>query len=52
MRVPNALFRDWLTKHYSAVMDEALAETKLPPEAERMLRTFFQDAATFMINHG
>ena len=24
VRVPNALFRDWLTKHYSAVIDEAL----------------------------
>ena len=33
------------------LMDEALAETKLPPDAERMLRAFFQDAATFMINH-
>ena len=26
VRVPNALFRDWLTKHYSAVIDEALVE--------------------------
>ncbi|HEX5474026.1 MAG TPA: chromosomal replication initiator protein DnaA [Vicinamibacterales bacterium] len=26
VRVPNALFRDWLTKHYSAVIEEALAE--------------------------
>jgi chromosomal replication initiator protein len=26
VRVPNALFRDWLTKHYSAVLDEALRE--------------------------
>jgi chromosomal replication initiator protein len=26
VRVPNTLFRDWLTKHYSAVLDEALAE--------------------------
>src|SRR5262245_42136163 len=26
VRVPNALFRDWLTKHYSAVLDEALSE--------------------------
>ena len=24
VRVPNGLFRDWLTKHYSAVLDEAL----------------------------
>jgi chromosomal replication initiator protein len=26
IHVPNALFRDWLTKHYSAVIDEALGE--------------------------
>src|SRR6185436_9110307 len=26
IRVPNALFRDWLTKHYAAVLDEALGE--------------------------
>jgi chromosomal replication initiator protein len=28
VRVPNVLFRDWLTKHYSAVIDEALAEVE------------------------
>jgi chromosomal replication initiator protein len=26
IRVPNAMFRNWLTKHYAAVLDEALAE--------------------------
>jgi chromosomal replication initiator protein len=26
VRVPNTLFRDWLTKHYAAVLDEALRE--------------------------
>ncbi|HVL68829.1 MAG TPA: chromosomal replication initiator protein DnaA [Vicinamibacterales bacterium] len=26
VRVPNPLFRDWLTKHYSAVLEEALGE--------------------------
>jgi chromosomal replication initiator protein len=26
VRVPNGLFRDWLTKHYAAVLDEALLE--------------------------
>ena len=30
VRVPNALFRDWLTKHYAAVIDEALAEVQHP----------------------
>jgi chromosomal replication initiator protein len=26
VRVPNSLFRDWLTKHYAAVLDEAFGE--------------------------
>ena len=26
IRVPNAMFRNWLTKHYAAVLDEALGE--------------------------
>src|SRR4051812_16882346 len=28
VRVPNALFKDWLTKHYSGVITEALAEVR------------------------
>ena len=28
VRVPNALFRDWLTKHYSTVLTEALEEVE------------------------
>jgi len=30
IRVPNTLFRDWLTKHYSAVIAEAFAELDRP----------------------
>jgi chromosomal replication initiator protein len=30
VRVPNVLFRDWLTKHYASVIDEALAEVERP----------------------
>ncbi len=33
------------------LMEAALAEAKLPSEAEPALRKFFHDAATFMINH-
>ena len=33
------------------LMESALTEAKLPPEAEPALRRFFDDAATFMINH-
>jgi chromosomal replication initiator protein len=30
VRVPNSLFKDWLTKHYSVVLSEALAEVRRP----------------------
>jgi chromosomal replication initiator protein len=30
VRVPNALFKDWLTKHYAGVISEAMAEIKRP----------------------
>jgi chromosomal replication initiator protein len=30
VRVPNPLFKDWLTKHYSGVITEAMAEVKRP----------------------
>ena len=30
VRVPNSLFTDWLTKHYSAVISEALEEVERP----------------------
>jgi len=30
IRVPNPLFTDWLTKHYSAVLSEALTEVRRP----------------------
>ena len=28
VRVPNPLFKDWLTKHYSGVIGEAMGELK------------------------
>ncbi len=30
VRVPNALFKDWITKHYSGVIAEALGEVQRP----------------------
>ena len=30
VRVPNTLFKDWLTKHYSGVITEAMGELKRP----------------------
>ncbi len=37
--VPNALFKDWLTKHYSSVLAEAVAEINRPS----MVITFVAD---------
>jgi hemoglobin len=35
-----------------ALMDRALAEAELSPEAEGALRRFFESTATFMMNRG
>ncbi len=35
-----------------ALMDAALAEAKLPEEASTILREFFHNTATFLINRG
>jgi chromosomal replication initiator protein len=50
VRVPNPLFRDWLTKHYSVVLSEALAEVRRPdvslvfvPEGEAPAEPAAQD---------
>src|SRR5688500_18279020 len=45
IRVPNALFRDWLTKHYAAVIDEALGEV----ERRGTTVTFVTDDAPVMV---
>jgi chromosomal replication initiator protein len=37
VRVPNGLVKDWLTKHYSAVISEAMSELKRPNLAVRFL---------------
>jgi len=42
VRVPNALFKDWLTKHYSAVITEATNELKRP----NLSVTFVSDSQT------
>jgi len=41
VRVPNLLFKDWLTKHYSVVLEEALQEVGRPDA-----RLAFQSADT------
>jgi hemoglobin len=34
-----------------SLMGAALDEIQLPPDADRMLRQFFHESATFLINH-
>lgn len=43
--VTQAAFDRWIE-----LMEAALAETKLPPQAESLLRNFFHDSGTFLIN--
>ena len=38
VRVPNPIFKDWLTKHYSVVISEALAEVRRPDAIRRVRR--------------
>jgi chromosomal replication initiator protein len=45
VRVPNVLFRDWLTKHYSAVLDEALREVERPGSTVEFVTEELQAAA-------
>jgi len=42
VRVPNSLFKDWLTKHYSGVITEATSELQRPS----LLVNFIADAPT------
>jgi chromosomal replication initiator protein len=42
VRVPNGLFKDWLTKHYSGVINEAMSELKRP----NLTVNFLSDAAS------
>jgi chromosomal replication initiator protein len=44
VRVPNSLFRDWLTKHYAGVLDEALREVDRSGAAVQFV--------TDEVNHG
>jgi hemoglobin len=46
-RVDRAARDRWVT-----LMEASLAETQLPPPAEKILREFFENTATFLINRG
>jgi chromosomal replication initiator protein len=46
VRVPNGLFKDWLTKHYSGVISEAMAEVKRGHLSVNFVADSQGDAAT------
>ena len=50
VRVPNAVFLDWLTKHYSGVMAEAMAEVKRPNATVQFVPDSSGDAAAIPLN--
>ena len=45
VRVPNLLFRDWLTKHYGVVINEAIAEVSREGTVISFVTTAREDAA-------
>jgi len=50
VRVPNAVFMDWLTKHYSGVMAEAMAEVKRPNLKVQFIPDSSGDSAAIPLN--
>jgi chromosomal replication initiator protein len=50
VRVPNALFKDWLTKHYSGVIAESLAEVKRPHLAVNFIADSQSDPAAIALS--
>src|SRR5436305_11607458 len=50
VRVPNGLFNDWLTKHYSGVIAEALAEVKRPNVAVHYMAESQTDAPSIPLS--
>jgi chromosomal replication initiator protein len=50
VRVPNALFKDWLTKHYSGVISEAMSEMKKGNLAVNFVAEAQTDAATIALS--
>src|SRR5919197_4033395 len=50
IRVPNPLFKDWLTKHYSGVISEAMTEVLRPNLALRFVSDPGGDAAAIPLS--
>ena len=50
IRIPNPLFKDWLTKHYSGVISEAMAEVHRPNLALTFLADVQVDPASIQLS--
>jgi chromosomal replication initiator protein len=50
VRVPNALFKDWLTKHYAGVIAEATAELKRPNLVVNFISDTLSDVAVIPLS--
>ena len=50
VRVPNPLFKDWLTKHYSAVITDALTEVNRPNFTLNFVSEAHTDAAAIQLS--
>src|SRR6266516_3180508 len=50
VRVPNAVFKDWLTKHYSGVIGEAMNELKKNALAVNFVADAASDATLIPLN--
>src|SRR5436190_9857971 len=50
VRVPNDVFKDWLTKHYSGVIGEAMSDLNKPALAVNFVADSASDAGTIPLN--
>jgi len=50
IRIPNLLFKDWLTKHYSGVISEAMAEVQRPNLALQFVADVQSDPASIQLS--
>src|SRR5262245_61781100 len=50
VRVPNTVFMDWLTKHYSGVIAEAMAEVRRPNLKVEFIADSSGDSAAIPLN--
>jgi chromosomal replication initiator protein len=50
IRIPNPLFKDWLTKHYSGVISEAMAEVQRPNVSLQFVADVQTDTASIQLS--